>query len=654
MKIPNLKAIRDWCTEKFQLKGNYVEKTELDATYQQSTAYTDKKISALINSAPETLDTLKEIADAMTENQDVVEALETAIGLKANASELNSHTSDGTIHITDTERANLEDANSKKHTHENKGVLDGITSELVTAWNNKSEFSGSYNDLTDKPDLSSAGGSISEDELNEALDTKQDKVIINITDELGDWVTGGVTGNTLYSVTYAVNKFVAVGVAPGSLGVAYYSENGIIWTASNIEKSAYALTAITYGNGKFVAVGNHGTTCYSEDGMTWTEGGKAGSSVLYGIAYGNGKFVIFENSGKTYYSEDGIAWTEGGKVEKNIYGMTYGDGKFVAVGEAGTTHHSTDGVSWIKGGEAGSYLLTAVTYGDGKFVTVGNGYMCYSEDGITWTKGAITEQYLYSITYGNGKFVAVGYTGISYYSNDGINWSNAMYAGDKNLNGIIFGNGKFVAVGISGVSYYREFIKETKNLEDTIKYLEENKANKEDLTAENVGALPVNGTAKSAIKASQDGNGKVISETYIPKTAVLNTLEEIDANTSGENIAGARAVKLLNSKVSDLTNNSGDYLGTTGNLTLGVDETITIPNLTDYKFLLFVFNGTYVAEFVPLLELYFTPTDKFSRKTVQDGYYFNLRVILVEGGINIKIEEIAGYSYGAVAIYGLK
>ena len=136
--------------------------------------------------------------------------------------------------------------------------------------------------------------------------------------------------------------------------------------------------------------------------------------------------------------------------------------------------------------------------------------------------------------------------------------------------------------------------------------------------------------------------------------SILNTLEEIDANTSEENIAGALAIKSLNSKVSDLTNNSGYYLGTTGSLTLGADETITIPDLTDYKFLLFVFNGTYVAEFVPLLELRFESTDKFSRKTVKDGYYFNLKVILVEGGINIKIEEIAGYSYGAVAIYGLK
>ena len=58
--------------------------------YQQATGYTDRKIAALINGAPEDLDTLKEIADAMAENHDVVEALNAAIGKKANQAEMDS------------------------------------------------------------------------------------------------------------------------------------------------------------------------------------------------------------------------------------------------------------------------------------------------------------------------------------------------------------------------------------------------------------------------------------------------------------------------------------------------------------------------------------------------------------------------------------
>ena len=48
-----------------------------------SKEYTDSEIAGLINGAPTTLDTLKEIADAMAENQTVVEALDAAIGTKA-------------------------------------------------------------------------------------------------------------------------------------------------------------------------------------------------------------------------------------------------------------------------------------------------------------------------------------------------------------------------------------------------------------------------------------------------------------------------------------------------------------------------------------------------------------------------------------------
>lgn len=62
----------------------------LDAYYQQSTGYTDQKIADLIGGAPSTLDTLGEIADAMQENGDVVEALDAAIGSKANKTEVES------------------------------------------------------------------------------------------------------------------------------------------------------------------------------------------------------------------------------------------------------------------------------------------------------------------------------------------------------------------------------------------------------------------------------------------------------------------------------------------------------------------------------------------------------------------------------------
>lgn len=66
----------------------------LDVMEDELRGYTDTKIADLINSAPTTLDTLGEIADAMEENADVVEALDNAIGTKANASTLTEHVND--------------------------------------------------------------------------------------------------------------------------------------------------------------------------------------------------------------------------------------------------------------------------------------------------------------------------------------------------------------------------------------------------------------------------------------------------------------------------------------------------------------------------------------------------------------------------------
>lgn len=55
--------------------------------------YTDTEVANLVNSAPEKLDTLGELATALEENNDIVEVLNAAITNKAEASDLTSHTS---------------------------------------------------------------------------------------------------------------------------------------------------------------------------------------------------------------------------------------------------------------------------------------------------------------------------------------------------------------------------------------------------------------------------------------------------------------------------------------------------------------------------------------------------------------------------------
>lgn len=81
--------------------NDFVTNTHLDTTIQnlQSTMQTsiNNAISGLVNSAPETLDTLGEVADALEENEEVVGALNSAIGTKQNATDNSLSTTNKTI-----------------------------------------------------------------------------------------------------------------------------------------------------------------------------------------------------------------------------------------------------------------------------------------------------------------------------------------------------------------------------------------------------------------------------------------------------------------------------------------------------------------------------------------------------------------------------
>lgn len=83
--------------------SGYYTKTETDnvatQTLGSAKSYTDTKVAELIDSAPETLDTFKEIADAFAENDEVLDALNSAIGFKADKSELSNY-------VTNTELEN--------------------------------------------------------------------------------------------------------------------------------------------------------------------------------------------------------------------------------------------------------------------------------------------------------------------------------------------------------------------------------------------------------------------------------------------------------------------------------------------------------------------------------------------------------------------
>lgn len=76
-----------------------------DSTYQQATGYADKVAADLIGGAPETLNTINKIADAVKNNKDVVTALNDAIGKKTNQKEFETHENNEYIHVNADKQA---------------------------------------------------------------------------------------------------------------------------------------------------------------------------------------------------------------------------------------------------------------------------------------------------------------------------------------------------------------------------------------------------------------------------------------------------------------------------------------------------------------------------------------------------------------------
>ena len=82
----------------------------VDLSYQQATGYADKIVAALINGAPEMLNTLDKLANAVEENASIIDVLVAAIGKKAEQVELDTHTGNNVIHITSAEHEGLTEA----------------------------------------------------------------------------------------------------------------------------------------------------------------------------------------------------------------------------------------------------------------------------------------------------------------------------------------------------------------------------------------------------------------------------------------------------------------------------------------------------------------------------------------------------------------
>ena len=80
-----------------------------------------------------------------------------------------------------TDAVNSKVGISQLHNHENKEILDTISANKINEWDNKSTFSGNYNDLTNKPTIPTLNGYATEQYVNEEIKK------IDVTEQLTDY-----------------------------------------------------------------------------------------------------------------------------------------------------------------------------------------------------------------------------------------------------------------------------------------------------------------------------------------------------------------------------------------------------------------------------------------------------------------------------------
>jgi hypothetical protein len=267
----------------------------------------------------------------------------------------------------------------------------------------------------------------------------------------------GKTQFDIRGVAYGGHAFVAVGEHNG-VGEELTSTDGINWVFHALGQNL-ELSAVTYGNGIFVATGWMGTIATSPDGTTWSIVQSDIRDDLTGVAWGNNIFVAVASvppmgnqQGTIITSPDGKVWTT--RWDSSIgyppTAVAYCGKTFVAVGKAGSIFSSMNGTTWINRGSGYRSGFTSITFGDHTFVAVGDDAIMTSPDGLNWISRVAPRYNLQGVAYGSKNFVAVGNEGAILTSDDGVTWTDHSLGYGPPLFGVAWGNGMFVAVGGNG------------------------------------------------------------------------------------------------------------------------------------------------------------------------------------------------------------
>lgn len=357
-----------------------------NTTQIATTAFVQTAVSNLVNSAPETLDTLGEIADALKDNADIVDVLNESIATKANASDLTSHTSNTTAHITATERTNWNDANSKKHTHSNKSILDNTTASYTTSDKTKLDGIATGAEVNQNAFSNVVVGSttISADSKTDSLTLAGSNVTLT-PDATNDKVTIGIT---------KANVTSALGYTPPTTNTTY----GVATSSSlGLVKSGTDITVDSSGN---VSVNDdsHNHTISNVDGLQTALDGKASSSHTHS-SYVNQNAFSNVTVGSTTIAADTTTDTLTLVAGSNVTITPDATNDKITISSTDTkyTHPTTSGNKHIPSGGSSGQILRWSANGTAVWGADNNttyGVVSTTADGLAPKRDGSTTKYL--------------------------------------------------------------------------------------------------------------------------------------------------------------------------------------------------------------------------------------------------------------------
>lgn len=290
--------------------------------------------------------------------------------------------------------------------------------------------------------------------------------------ERGSWVLTSTNGSdwcirqpdsdlSLFSVAYANNKYVAVGVNRISM----VSSNALDWEVctTNDLNTPSQWVDIIFENEKFTVLANNGfldapsALINSVDGRSWQSYIPLSDFKLRGISKIADTFVVAGQDGKAMTSLDGTHWSSLLlPTNTEIYSVKTIRGTTFMLGSDGVMLSTTNLTKWQTIPDRLGLEFVPQSFDFDRNVFVGFG--CYgasfsSVDGQNWSiQTNSTSATINSITHDREKFVAVGYDHNILVSSNGQDW-RIVYSDPsprKVLSDVDWNGSLFVAVGWYG------------------------------------------------------------------------------------------------------------------------------------------------------------------------------------------------------------